>query len=107
MDDQTAATVTRVALSVAAFLVLLVLGRAVLGEPGVTLVLLLAMVAVSVFAYGQLTGRPPPRLARPARSAAVEPPVAEDVWRSERWVAEAVERGLRAIDEWRLEQREA
>lgn len=107
MDDQRASTVTKVALSVTAFLVLLVLGRAVLGEPGVTLVLLLTMVALSVYAYGQLTGRPLPRLSLPPRGAPAQPPVVEDVWRSERWVAEAVERGLRALDEWRLEQREA
>jgi hypothetical protein len=62
---------------------------------------------VSVFAYGELTGRTVPWPWRLRRTADVQEPAGPDAWRSERWIAEAVERGLRAIDEWRLEQRDA
>ena len=106
MDDQDRASrLTRAALVGCGLLVLLVVARSALGGVGVQLVLLVALVAVAVFAYGELTGRPVPGLRR--RSVAAEPPVVPDTWRSERWIAEAVERGLRALEEWRLEQRQA
>ena len=63
------------------------------------------MVAVAVFAYGELTGRPVPVAPERGQEGAV--PAVPDAWRSERWIAEAVERGLRALDEWRWEQRQA
>ena len=105
MDDQDRASrLTRAVLSGCALLLLLLVGRSALGDLGVQVVLLVALVAVGVFAYGELTGRPVQLLRR--RAVAAPPPV-PDTWRSERWIAEAVERGLRALDEWRLEQREA
>ena len=104
MDDQDRASrLPRAALCGCVLLLLLLIARALLGDLGVLLALLVALVAVGVFAYGELTGRP----VLLGRRVAVEPPVVPDTWRSERWIAEAVERGLRAIDEWRLEQRDA
>lgn len=109
MDEQ-ASTSTGVKALVAfgACLLLLVPVRSAFGDRGVEVVLALALVALAVYAYEQLTGRPlpRPRLWGPGREAAPAP-VVEDAWRSERWVREAVERGLRALDEWRWEQREA
>ena len=85
-------------------LVLLLVARSALGDLGVQLVLLVSLGALTVFAYGQLTGRPVPGL---RRAAPAEAPAVPDTWRSERWIADAVERGLRALDEWRWEQRSA
>jgi hypothetical protein len=108
MDDQDRASrLTKAALSGCGLLVLLLVARSALGDLGVQLVLLIAAVAVMAFAYGELTGRPVPWLARSRRQAVALAPLVPDTWRSERWIAEAVERGLRALDEWRLEQREA
>ena len=108
MDDQDRAPrLTRAALSGCGFLLLLLVARSAFGEPGVRLVLLVMLVAVLVFAHGELTGRPVPGLDRLRRRAVEEPPAAPDTWRSERWIAEAVERGLRALGEWRWEQRQA
>jgi hypothetical protein len=108
MDDQDRAPgLTKAALSGCALLLLLIVARSALGDVGVQVVLLVTMVAVLVYAYGELTGRPVPGLDRFRRGPAAEPPVVPDTWRSERWIAEAVERGLRALDEWRWEQREA
>ncbi len=105
MDDQDRASrLTKAALSGCGLLLLLLVARTALGDLGVQLVLLVALVAVAVFAYGELTGRPVPGL---GRRPVDEQPVVPDTWRSERWIADAVERGLRALDEWRLEQREA
>ena len=108
MDDQDRASrLTKAALSGCALLLLLLVARNALGDLGVHLVLLLSFVAVAAFAYGELTGRPAPWLARWHRQDDAEAPAVPDAWRSERWIAEAVERGQRALDEWRLEQREA
>jgi len=104
MDDQDrAGMLTRAALTGCGLLVLLLLARSALGELGVQVVLLVAMVAVTVFAYGALTGRPV--LAR--RTDVAGAPAVPDAWRSERWIAEAVDRGLAALEEWRRQQREA
>ncbi len=108
MDDQDRASrLTKAALSGCAFVLLLLVARSAFGEPGVQLVLLVGLVAVLVFAYGELTGRPVPWPAALRRPQVAPAPAVPDTWRSERWIAEAVERGLRALDEWRLEQREA
>ena len=69
--------------------------------------LLVALVAVGVLAYGELTGRPVPWPGRARRHSPAAAPAADGTWRSERWIAEAVERGLRELDAWRLEQRDA
>ena len=108
MDDQDRASrLTKASLSGCAVVLLLLVARGALGDLGVHVVLLAGLVALTAFAYGELTGRPVPVLARFRRPAPVEPPAVPDTWRSERWIADAVERGLRAIDEWRLERREA
>ena len=107
MDDQDRASrLTKAVLSGCGLLLLLLVARSALGDLGVQLVLLVSLVALTVFAYGELTGRPVPVLRR-LGAAAAEAPSVPDTWRSERWIAEAVERGLRALDEWRWEQREA
>jgi hypothetical protein len=108
MDDQDRASrLTKAVLSGCGLLVLLLVARSALGDLGVQVVLLVALVAVMGFAYGELTGRPVPGLRRLRRADVAEAPPVPDTWRSERWIAEAVERGLRALDEWRWEQRSA
>lgn len=73
------------------------------GDTGVSVVLTMALAAVLLLLHGQLTGRSLVRLPGSGQVVVVAP--AEDVWRSERWVHEAVERGMRAIDDWRHDQR--
>jgi len=109
MDDQTGTSTTaKVVLSASSFLVAVLLARAAFGDVGVQTVLLGTMALVAALAWCQLTERPLPRLAQLSRGSDDPPaPVVEDTWRSERWIAEAVDRGLRALEEWRLEQREA
>ena len=105
MDDQDRASrLTRAALTGCGLLVLLLAARSAVGDVGVQVVLLVAMLAVTAFAYGELTGRPVPL---PRRRVVAAAPVGEDPWRSERWIADAVERGLRELEQWRLEQHEA
>ena len=107
MDDQDRASrLTKAVLSGCGLLVLLLVARSALGDLGVQLVLLVTLGALMAFAYGELTGRPVPGL-RSLRPAPAQAPSVPDTWRSERWIAEAVERGLRALDEWRWEQRSA
>ena len=109
MDDQTGTSTTaRVVLSTLSFLVAVLLARAVLGDLGVQVVLLGSMALVAALAWCQLTERPLPRLAQLSRGSDDSPAaVVDDTWRSERWIAEAVDCGLRALEDWRLEQREA
>ena len=91
MDDQDRASrLTKAVLSGCGLLLLLLVARDALGDLGVQLVLLVGLVAVMAFAYGELTGRPVPGLARFRRRPAVEAPPVPDTWRSERWIAEAV-----------------
>lgn len=93
---------------VGAVVVLALPVRQAIGEPGLQVLLLAALGAVAVLAWAELTGRPLPRVPLPWRPATTVPEaVVEDAWRSERWIGEAVGRGLRALEEWRLEQREA
>jgi hypothetical protein len=107
MDDQDRASgLTKAALAGCGVLLLLLVARSAFGDVGVQLALLVAAVAVTAFAYGELTGRPVRWPVRRQQQVA-EAPAVPDTWRSERWIADAVERGLRALDEWRLEQREA
>jgi hypothetical protein len=106
MDDQ-ARTMTKAALLVVGVVVLLTIpAQRMFGDHGAQTVLVLGLVVVAAIAWSDLTGRPLPRPAR-RRRATTPAPAVEDPWRSERWVREAVERGMRALDEWRLEQREA
>ncbi len=108
MDDRTGTSnAAKLVLASFGLLVVALTARAVLGDLGVQLVLLATMVGVSLLAWTSLTERPLPRLSLLGGGAPAPERVAEDVWRSERWIAEAVERGLRALDEWRLEQRDA
>lgn len=107
MDEQ-ASTMTKAVLVVVGAAVLLLLpAQRLFGDHGVEAVLLLGLVTAAAIAWSGLTGRPLPRWGRLGRPAAVPPSIVEDTWRSERWVREAVERGLRAIDEWRWEQSQA
>ena len=108
MDDRTGTSnAAKLVLSAFGVVVAALAARAVLGDLGVQLVLLATMLTVSALAWSSLTGRPLPRLPLSGGGAPVPEGTRQDVWRSERWIAEAVERGLRALDEWRLEQREA
>lgn len=108
MDDQDRAPrLTKAALTACGLLVLLLVARSAFGDLGVELVLLVSLCALIAFAYGELTGRPVPGLRRLRTAPVDDAPPASDTWRSERWIAEAVERGLRALDEWRWEQRSA
>jgi len=110
MDDDArtakAVTLTRVALLVAGCFLLTLQAGETFGDRGAEAVLVLALVAVALLAYRELTGR---QLPQPWRRADGEgrPTAAVDEWRSERWVRESVERGYRALEEWRREQREA
>ena len=107
MDDQ-ASTKTKAALLVTGGAVLgAIPAQRVFGDDGVRTVLLLGLVAVAALAWSELTGRPLSGVGRRGPRSTPPAPVVEDLWRSERWIREAVERGLRALDEWRLEQREA
>ena len=98
MDDQDrAARLTKAALAASGLLLLLLGARSALGDVGLLLVALLALGVVATAAGGQAA----------RRREALVPCEVPDTWRSERWIAEAVERGLRALDEWRWEQRQA
>ena len=101
MDDQDrAARLTKAAGAACGLLLLLLVARSALGDVGLLLVALLALGVVATAAGGQ--ARPREALVPSLTSDGVP-----DTWRSERWIAEAVERGLRALDEWRWEQRQA
>lgn len=112
MDDSTeqqgtSSPVLRVLTVACVFLVLTVPAKWLFGELGVEVVLGFGLAAIVVLAYEELSGRRVPRPRFGAAPVEAEEPEVEDTWRSERWVAEAVERGMRALEEWRLEQREA
>ena len=98
MDDtQDKGLAIKAILIVGVFLALAFPAQQVYGDTGVSIVLLMALAAVVMLLQAQRTGHAALRLAGPAEPA-------EDAWRSERWVREAVERGLRAIDDWRHDQ---
>jgi hypothetical protein len=98
MDDQDrAARLAKAAVAASGLLLLLLVARSALGDVGLLLIALLAL-GVVVTALGGRAAR---------RREALVPSEVHDTWRSERWIAEAVERGLRALDEWRWEQRQA
>ncbi len=101
MDDQDrAARLTKTALAASGLLLLLLGARSALGDGGLLLVALLALGVVATALGGQAARR------REALAPSLTPD-RPDTWRSERWIAEAVERGLRTLDEWRWEQRQA
>lgn len=106
MSDRTNSTLAfRVLLVIAAFALAAVAAEHLFGDRGIDVALALAIGAVGLLAYSELTGR---RLPLPRRAAQPVPePVVEDHWRSDRWVQDAVDRGMRALEEWRLEQRDA
>jgi hypothetical protein len=111
VDDNTKASRTlavRLLVVIAAFAVITIPARDAFGVRGVELSLVLAIVAIGLLAYCELTGRTPLGLVgggRPATTSLTATP--EDHWRSDRWVRETVENGWRALEEWRLEQRDA
>ena len=78
----------------------------VFGEDGVTAVLVLSLGVLAIMGFHRLSGRSFAGLSLPQRAEQDEPeaPAQDDTWRSERWVREAVARGLRSMDEWRMDQ---
>jgi hypothetical protein len=111
VDDNSKAGKTlalRLLVVIAAFAVLTIPARDALGVRGVELSLVLAISAIAVLAYCELTGRTLLSLVRRRRTATTTAPAKpEDHWRSDRWVRETVDNGWRALEEWRLEQRDA
>jgi hypothetical protein len=102
MDDQDrAARLAKAAVAASGLLLLLLVARSALGDVGLLLVALLALGVVVTALGGQAARR------REALVPSLTRDGVPDTWRSERWIAEAVERGLRALDEWRWEQRQA
>ena len=83
------------------------LAYAAFGLTGLHVALVLSVGAVAVVAFHRATGRELVGLADLRREPRPEPqePAVEDHWKSERWVTEAVERGLRSLDAWRFDQR--
>ena len=101
MDDtQDKGLAVRAILIVGVFLALAFPAQQMYGDTGVTIVLLLALAAVVMLLQVQRTSGL--RLATNGSTGEAAP--VEDTWRSERWVREAVERGIRAIDDWRHDQ---
>jgi hypothetical protein len=76
------------------------------GDDGLAAVLVVALGAMALLAFHRLSGRTFAGLPGWQRSDEAEPAprVEDDAWRSERWVREAVERGLRSLDAWRFDQ---
>ena len=76
------------------------------GEVGLQAVLVLTVGAIALLAFHRLTGRELAGFPSWQRAEKDEPaePVKDDAWRSERWVRESVERGLRTLDAWRFDQ---
>lgn len=98
----------RLLVIIAAFALVSIPARDALGVRGVEVSLAVAIAAIALLAYCELTGRPLLSLLPHRRKPApVVPAQAQDHWRSDRWVRETVENGWRALEEWRLEQRDA
>lgn len=98
----------RLLLIIAVFALVSIPARDALGVRGVEVSLAVAIGAIALLAYCELTGRTLlSLLPRRRPSAAAAPAQPEDHWRSDRWVRETVENGWRALEEWRLEQRDA
>ena len=76
------------------------------GDVGLQAVLVLAIGAIALVAFHRMSGRELAGLSGWRRAEKAEPaePVKDDAWRSERWVRESVERGLRTLDAWRFDQ---
>ena len=87
---------------VAVFVALAFPAKEHFGDHGVSVMLALALAGVVLLMHAQRTGR---SLLRLPGSGSLPPPApVEDTWRSERWVQEAVARGMRAIEDWRHDQ---
>jgi hypothetical protein len=69
-------------------------------------VLVLLAGTVATLVLHRASGREFVGLAALRRERRPEPeaPAVVDHWRSERWVSDAVERGLRSLDAWRFDQ---
>ena len=106
MNDKISSSLAfRVLVVIAGFALVAVPAEKAFGDQGVDVALALAIGAVGLLAYCELTHRT--LLLKPRTEQVVAEPVVEDHWRSDRWVQDAVERGFRALEEWRLEQRDA
>jgi hypothetical protein len=81
--------------------------HAAFGPAGLQVVLVLVAGAVALAVLHRASGRELVGLAALRREPKPEPeePAVEDHWKSERWVGEAVERGIRSLDAWRFDQR--
>ncbi len=73
------------------------------GDVGLKAVLVLTLGALALVAFHWVSGRSFAGWQRAEKAQPAEP-VEEDAWRSERWVRESVERGLRTLDVWRFDQ---
>ena len=80
--------------------------HAAFGQTGLQTAVVLVLGAVAIVALHRASGRELVGLAALRRQPRPEPerPVQEDHWKSERWVSEAVERGIRSLDAWRFDQ---
>lgn len=74
------------------------------GDDGLRAVLVLAVGALALAGFHRLSGRSWAGVPEWRREPEQAPPTKADTWRSERWVREAVQRGLRSLDEWRFDQ---
>lgn len=111
-DDNNKASKTlalRLLVVIAGFALLTVPARDAFGIRGVELSLVLAIGAIGLLAYCELTGRTLRSLVPSGKqvTAPVTATAQEDHWRSDRWFRETVDNGWRALEEWRLEQRGA
>lgn len=106
MDESQNDVATKSMVALMGMALLALAAQRAFGDVGLSAVLALTVGALALVAFHRFAGRsfaglPAVRRAeRPAPSVHVT----EDVWRSERWVREAAERGLRAMDEWRFDQ---
>jgi len=110
MDDREQRDQQALSRTVATVLVavlLAYLAHTLLGDRAMHVALVLLAGTVAVMAFHRATGREFVGLAALRREPKPEPeePAVEDHWKSERWVGEAVERGLRSLDAWRFDQR--
>jgi hypothetical protein len=105
--EQRAQQVTsRTAAAVLGTALLAYVAHAAFGTTGLQVVLVLLVGAGAFVAFHRASGRELVGFAALRRAPKPEPeePAVEDHWKSERWVGEAVERGLRSLDAWRFDQ---
>lgn len=104
--EQSEQATSRTVAAVLGAALLAYVAHAAFGPTGLHVALVLVAGAVAVVAFHRATGRELVGLTALRRQPRPEPeqPAVEDHWKSERWVSEAVERGIRALDAWRFDQ---